>query len=146
MRLQMPTRVFAETAALLLPAPDDLALLVRIGVVRQGSENVELWSADTPLRDPIMQRLLRTSERMLGLWQTGCFQLCVDSCAIVLRYTDEFTFQALHLVLLVQGFPKQTYKLVWRRRELTAATGLLRDAGIGPGACLILKRNGVTQI
>ena len=44
----------------------------------------------------------------------------------------------------LRGFPEGTYDLVHRRGAL--ADGCLGDYGVGPGACILLKQNGIVQI
>jgi hypothetical protein len=147
LRLRLPQHVFAEAAALLFASTEDAALLVRIGVLRPNGDAVEMWCADAPLADPVMQSILRTLERVLALWSDGCIQLVVDGCRpIVMRYTDRFTFEAMHVALLAQGFQESAYKLYWQHRELSTARGLLKDVGIGAGASIVIHQEGIVQI
>ncbi len=121
--------------------------MFRIGVARQSNETVQLWIAEAVLEEPILKTLVSTAEHVLDLSISSFFQVCIDAQqAIVLRVTEKFTFEALRVVLHLQGLPEGTYKLYWRRQELDATKGFLKDVGIGPGACLVLKRNGVVRI
>ena len=148
LRLELPRALFCELAALVFDRSEDVMFLVNLGVLRigHGGGEVQIWSSEATIEHSVIKTLLGTGRSLSAMAQDGMFQICVGGSrrGPVLRYTHRLKVEDLRLLLLLQGFPAETYRLIHLRRTL--GNGFLRQYDVGPGACILLQEVATVQI
>jgi hypothetical protein len=143
LRLELSCALFCELAALCFSSEAEVVALARMGVLRfKPSGDAQIWCAEAPLRHTAMQALLHVGCSLITLERDGRFSLCLrDSQPLVFQFTEQLSVPGLVDILCLQGIEPGTYCLTHLRQPLPR-TGLLRDHGVGLGACVVVRTEG----
>ncbi len=138
-RASMPFAVYRQLAYSRCSA--DVHMLWSLGVFRHGANGVELWSADLPLKHPVMDALLSEAKHYVEMWAAGAFQLAMlGSPSKLCKCNSDHSVESLRTVAALSFGLVQGVRLIHLGRELK--DGLrLADYGVGPGSVVVLCRD-----
>ena len=138
LRQRLNREVFQEMRNHVFKRDQEVMALMRMGVIRMCHGAVEFWSADAPLENPVMQRILWEAKRFRAMWDARVFQVVWHSKNKVytLNWDENLTVRLLQEAVERLGVRLAGKALTYRKQRLTR--GHLLEYGIGAASIVVL--------
>ena len=138
MRASVPLAVYRQLAY--SRRSSDVHMLWSIGVFRHGDYGVEIWSADLPLKHPVMVALLIEVKHYVEMWAADAFQLTMRGCSTskLCKCNSTSSVQSLRAVAALSFGVDEGVRLIHLGIELKDGCHLA-GYGVGPGSVVVLR-------
>eukprot|EP00973_Karenia_brevis_P061180 8507725-Karenia_brevis.AAC.1 len=112
-------------------------MLWRVGVLRHGvADDIEIWSADLPLKEKLMQNLMREAMELVGIWERNSCVVMYGEDISNFKWDPRISVANLRKTTMSYFGLAPDLKLLHLGFELQS--GLLVNYGVGPGSIIVL--------